>query len=250
MRLIQKTEDYLKGKLATKENDNFTKELVHDYFEKEKLKKHWGTLLDEDFNLKTGNNNNSVPAKSSKIIPLLAFATTIAASLLLIFYVFVPGQVEDNQLSAIDVLLNEHYATPFNRTMLKGPNETAAQRTKAFELYNGREYEKAIPLLTSFVQNGTAIEDDYFFLGLSHLYSKQPEEAIIALSFIYQKEDMQRKDAATWYLALAYVANNECEDAKPLLENVATWKGNSGKLKLANNANELLEIVNSEGCNH
>lgn len=249
MRLIHKADQYLKGEMSNEENDNFTEEIVQEYFEKEKLKKHWGNLLEEKHNF-ASKSNSLAPAKSnSNIVRMVAFATSIAASLLFVFYFFAPGDADAKQLSAIDKILNEHYAVPLTRTMLKGSNDMEAQRTQAFEFYNGREFEKAIPILASFVNDNTANEDDYFYLGLSYLYNNQPARAIAPLQHILNQDGMQRKDATTWYLSLAYTDSDHCENAKPLLNKVASWKGNKGKQKLANSAKELLDVIAKEGCN-
>ena len=131
---------------------------------------------------------------------------------------------------------------------MKGPNETAAIRSSAYELYSGREYNKAIPILEQFVADGQAIEDDYFYLGLSYLYNHEPSKAVNPLLHIYEGEGMERKDAVTWFLSVAYVASADCDNAKPLLNKVASQTGSKGKQKLANHAKELLKVIATEGC--
>ena len=58
------------------------------------------------------------------------------------------------------------------------------------------------------------------FLGISYLANYQTKNAIKTLEKDFATDDF--KDDRIWYLALAYIKNNQLDDAKPLLQTLAT----------------------------
>jgi len=53
-------------------------------------------------------------------------------------------------------------------------------------------------------------------------------------------------DSTIWFLALALVENQNYDEAKKYLNQVAKWNGNKGKLNKANQAKKILELIKNQ----
>lgn len=109
-----------------------------------------------------------------------------------------------------------------------GKEETSRQR--AFEAYNSKDYESAIPLLEAWYkeeQNPMA----YLYQGVSHLALDQANEAIERLELFKNKANNFHNEA-NWYLALAYLKKNN----RPEVEKI-------GRILTANRKRQLDDIL-------
>ena len=246
--LEEKFDDYLKDQTTSLESDKITKEIISEFYEEEQLRDRWGKILKEKHRFgKTetaASKTADVPEIGNKkngkrifLIPLLG----VAASLLLFFYINTGQQVI--QLSPVDQLLSEHYAKPFTRTVLKGPESNLTLKTEAYYFYQKEEYPKTIVALKALIAEGSQDSEDHFFLGLSYLYSQQPEEGAKQFKILLGEEENNYRDIATWYLGLALTDAKKYEEAKVYLSEVTTWTGNKGKEKIAKDAKDLLKEI-------
>jgi len=149
-------------------------------------------------------------------------------------------------VSPVDQLLSEHYAKPFPRDVLKGPTSTLAIQNKAYLHYQGKEYPATIALLEELVANGGEEQVDYFYLGLSYLYTGQPAEGAKHFKTLLEGPPNNHQDIATWYLGLALTDAEEYEEARIYLSKVATWTGNTGKEKMAKDAVDLIRVIDEK----
>jgi len=245
-----KYDDYLKDQSTDMESDEITKEIISDYFREEKLRERWGKILRDEHNF--GEEENSTPAatapttssdESKKNIRRLLAVTLIgiAASLLWFFYTNIAVNV--SPVSPVDQLLSEHYAKPFTRDVLKGSEETLAIRSKAYTFYQNEAYQETIPLLENLIAEGAEEKKDYFYLGLSYLYTQQPEAGAKQFKTLLEGPTNNFQDMATWYLGLALTDAGKYEEAKIYLSEVATWTGNKGKEELAKDAKDLMRVM-------
>ncbi len=251
MKTTDKYDDYLKDKTTNMESDEITKEIISDYFQEEQLRKRWGKILREDHNYGAAEETAAgatVPqaaptdSRNKNVRRLLAVTIMgIAASLLWFFYTNIAVNV--SPISPVDQLLSEHYAKPFTRDVLKGPESTLAIRSKAYHFYQNEAYKETIPLLEQLIATGGAEQEDHFFLGLSYLYTKQPEKGAQEFKTLLEGPADNYQDIATWYLGLALTDAGAYEEAKVYLSEVASWTGNKGKDELARDAKDLLQMM-------
>ena len=243
-----KFDDYLKDKTTDMESDKITKKIISEYYEEEQLRDRWGKILKEKHRFgatetvvsKTADLPEIGNQKNGKRIFLITLMTA-AASLLLFFYINTGQQVI--QLSPVDQLLSEHYAKPFTRTVLKGPESNLTLKTEAYYFYQKEEYPKTIVALEALIAEGAQNSEDHFFLGLSYLYSQEPEKGVTQFKILLDGENNNYRDIATWYLGLALTDAKKYDEAKVYLSEVSKWTGNKGKEKIAKDAQDLIKEI-------
>lgn len=244
---VKDFERYLKSAPIDLEADDFTRRLISQYYEEEALRKRWKGILGNkyEYSLNTPMQAEaSIPTTASSKYKLLGPLLAMAACVLFA-WLFWPT-VDHTSSDPVAELLSEHYANPHTRDLLKGSSLEPALRSRAYNFYQNKEYQKTIPLLEEVINEGSQEEADHFFLGLSYLYNKQAEQAIPSFQYLLAQPLTRYKDSATWYLALALTAANNYTAARPYLRQVATWDGNSGKRKLAAEAERLLKVLDEE----
>lgn len=110
-------------------------------------------------------------------------------------------------------LLVQEYLEPFENLISPPEGGALAQGMMA---YDQGDYKSATQLLSAYVQNNTDPQAR-FYLGVSQLLDGQLAPAISNLEILAKAEDLPQK-AAQWYLALAYLKNDEIKKATPLIE--------------------------------
>lgn len=249
MKILEKYDKYFKEELPAAEAEAITRTLLFDYFEAEALRSQWAKILEKEHDLYRSNppksNISETPKPGLNKIKIWGTITALAASLALLFYIFSTSQ--QTALNPIDQLLSAHYEKPFTRNLLKEIPATNDSRMQAYDLYQNHAYSEAIPYFEALLTEYPQDEDLHFFLGLSQLYTHQSAAAINQFNWILAQPTAQRKDAATWFLGLAYTDNEQFEEAKIHLNEVAQWDNNAGKLKMANQAKELIQAITQAG---
>lgn len=247
MKTLDKYKAYLKNQSKTLEGDDITRKIITEYYEEKLLEKEWRSVLDEEYNFSISDpadqdtsintNNKEINKKRLFIVAL----TGIAASLLLFFFVNSPtGSIP---LSPLDQMLSAHYEKPFARDVLKGPSSTLEIRSQAYQFYQEKNYTETIKLLEDLMIKGGQEQEDFFYLGLCYLYRQQPEKAEKQFKTLLASPNNNYQDIATWYLALALTDAEKFDEAKIYLSEVATWNGNSGQEELANDALDLIQVI-------
>ncbi len=91
---------------------------------------------------------------------------------------------------------------------------------KAMEAYDAGQYARASRLLEAYLKdnNDSAAR---LFLGVCYLLDQRPEQAISTLATAAQSQEVPVQEAALWYLALAYLENNQPVMAKQILEAIS-----------------------------
>ncbi len=243
MKPIDKFNDYLKDQNTSMESDDITKEIISDFYKEELLRDRWKKILKEKHNYGESENTATPKVdnkKNGKRI-LLITALAVAASILLFFYVNIGNTV--NQLGPVDQLLSAHYEKPFPRDVLKGPRSTLALRSEAYAAYQNKDYATTISSLEQLVAEGGVDQEDYFYLGLSYLYNKQPDQSARQFKTLLDRPTSNYQDIATWYLGLALTDAKKYDEAKVYLSKVATWNGNKGKQEMAEDAMDLMKVI-------
>jgi len=87
------------------------------------------------------------------------------------------------------------------------------------EAYQSGDYQQATVLLKNALQNGEDNAVLQYYAGLSHLY-QQPRQPAQAITYLAQVKEGALAQQADWYLALAYLLENNVEEAQPLLQQI------------------------------
>lgn len=109
---------------------------------------------------------------------------------------------------------------------------------KGLKDYQKENFEQAIPVFEQYLKSSAKdykTNDVQFYLAVSNLAVGNKLKAIESFEKLLKSEKFKLKTATQWYLALAYLQNNQNEQAKPLLEILKTNE------KYADKAQKILE---------
>lgn len=179
--------------------------------------------LKQEFSAIEKRERSQQPANANiRSFRLMPIAIGIAAALALIFLVwgsFGPKK-QDPQ-----VLFAEHFS-PYPNHLVMVARDTSIARTPlehVFEAYEAKRYARVIQLFSQMDSSTlNEISSDYvhLYVGVSYLGNNQPLQAIEELGFLTESENKVFSQPAEWYTGLAYVASNQMEEAKTLIEKV------------------------------
>ncbi len=243
MNSINNLNNYLKNQHISVTDDAITKGLIKSHFEDLELKQKWGSMLDDEFNLKSLKTAPIVPQNKNRNLFLVLISVILLA---LIIFFSLSVQDKSKNESKLQALLNDHYSNPVPRELLKGPTETMHVAQNAYGLYQSQKYEEAIPIFEELIVIEPLNEEHHFYLGLSYLYNEQPRKAVQEFDWMLNAEKSNRMDMAMWFKALALTEAKEYKEAKIHLQDIATWNTNKGKSILAEKASQLLILIQEE----
>lgn len=221
--------EYKEGQALSQEDlDEITSELLYAKFKGEQEKK-WAKLIEQKHNM----HRTERPTKQINWwMPRLAAAVILALCL-----AFPLRQMLLTPSMPLAHLIAEHIATPLdNNTIRKGNTANISElRIVATTAYSKQNYAKAITDYEEVIEDASASTADYLYLGLSALYSKK--NAKKAVRHLQQARTKAQKEEsyeieAIWFLALAYIQNNQPNKAYPLLETIVTngnWQAEQAK---------------------
>ena len=125
-----------------------------------------------------------------------------------------------------------------NQDISKGELNIAQLKLDAASAYNRKDFTTSIDRYEELLSSGQAESQHIFFLGLSYLYGKNYPKAIEMLTlFLENKDTLNFKQEAQWFLALAYLKNEEPDKARTFLKMVKEGHWNTEK------ATQLLEAL-------
>ena len=221
---------YTKKKISPEELERTSERFLQEMFEDE-LRRKWRKRLKDEHQLDRGAHSNRRIA--------LRWIAGIAATLLLAlvgWQLLLPEAPQKEELLA--QYLQDHYTDAITRKNGEISNQL---RQEAISAYNEKDFGRAAALRQQLLAEGLAItKDDYFYLGLSYLY-QQPPNTEQAIQWLLQAQAMPGRKYALegkWSLALAYLAQGNDNQARPLLEELVEdqqWK--------AEEAAELLRLL-------
>lgn len=236
--------------MSENELDDMTKKIVHDHFEEFETKEKWKKILADNYGVKSFEDleewtsfKEKKNKSKTKFFYLTSLSTLVASVLIFVIFTLNTGSDTTNPL---DNLMEEYYSSPIQYRNSKSPESISTNRQLAFEFYNNKDYKSSAKLLETVINKDDFIEDDYFYLGLSYLYQKQAEKSAAIFKFILDQGNLQRRDASTWFLALSLIEDKQYPEAEKYLSEVATWEGNTGKIRKARQAKELLELIKNQ----
>lgn len=147
-----------------------------------------------------------------------AVAATVA-----ILAVCVAYFINNNQSVNTDQLFADNFMPYAALTYAPQRSDTllTSMKEQAFAAYSNRNYPEAISLFEDILaQSEETIV--WFYLGNAYLTQEQTEQAIAAFQqFLEADPESILYPQATWFLALAYLKNDQLEPAKQLLNKLA-----------------------------
>ncbi|HEV8270899.1 MAG TPA: tetratricopeptide repeat protein [Chitinophagaceae bacterium] len=158
------------------------------------------------------DNGSEVTAKKiSKLRGIIRYSVAVAASILLIFvciegykfYRLSPGR-----------LFAENY-TAYELTTTRGENDST--ESKIEKAYREKNYIEVININ----KNSVLSVKDIFLTGMSYLEANELSKAIssyqVVIADVKDDKTSALKEAAEYYLALAYLKNNDYDQAIELM---------------------------------
>jgi len=157
------------------------------------------------------NSSDATAGKISKARRIVRYSVAVAASILLIFVCIVgynfyrlsPGR-----------LFAENY-TPYELTTTPDGNDSIASKIE--KVYREKNYAEVIKLNA----NSVPSVRDIFLTAMSFLETDDPSRAIsnfqVVIADMKNDKNAVLKDAAEYYLALAYLKNNDYDQAIELM---------------------------------
>lgn len=213
--------------LSEQELEEITRNLIQAKFNREKKQK-WATQLTQEY-----QTERTQTAKIRKL-PLTTIA--IAASIVLMLALIpVLGLFR----TSTESLLAEYtIENPYPNKLIRKSTEADISeiRLEATEAYNQQQFEKAIQQYQELEKSKEANLEDLLYLGLSQIYEKQSQNAVNTLekAQIESQQEQRFEQEINWFLALAYLQNEEEMKSKKLLEKIIeenAWRAmDAGKL--------------------
>lgn len=227
---MKELDKYLKSQLVENQDEEITRALFKSHFDKE-LRSHWSKELEDKYNISAPPSVERKDTTSRR--QWMLFAASIVLGLISVF-------LYQNKMQPDALQLTEaHLAKKYTHIGLKKGRGIDELRTIAIDAYNINDYDKTIALYEKIIGGKDSTIEDFFFCGLSYLYSNQSAKAIPLLQkglMMPPTSDLRSKEIIRWYLALAHIKAEDLQEAKKELTKIASSKGAKQKL-----AEELLK---------
>ncbi|MCB0662369.1 MAG: hypothetical protein KDC24_06495 [Saprospiraceae bacterium] len=225
----EKIEAYLEGTLNEEEKLAFEKEMSEDQALKNAvaLEKDLQTFLPDTAELAFRQNLEQVNKnwknkQGGSTISMRWFS--IAAGMLLVFgfsfwkTIFSPAPLNNQELFAAHFEPYQMVLNTRSGGQLEGENQL--KLNEALEAYADKNYSKAAIAF----QNLAEIEPDNelyeLYSGLSHLAAGHADTSIEILEVLQRKSSPSLREQIQWYLGLAYLKNDQKEEAKRTLSSI------------------------------
>ncbi len=144
--------------------------------------------------------------------------------------------------TASEVLFAEYFSPyPSIKPEIRQPVATSEDPLEAaLSAYDRNKSSATMRLFEKVLAEGTENITAQFFLGNLYLSHKEPESAIESFKKVVTAEANEFTTSANWYLALAYLLNNDLSECRGILSQLSSASG-----FYQNKARELLERVDS-----
>lgn len=207
--------------LSPEELDDLTKSLIQAKFDREK-RANWAKQLEEKHSVRPFPS--IVPQKKQRRwqSPIIAIAASLAL-LLVALVIWQPFQSQTDQLVASYTTEN-----PFPNNLVRKGNSKAIPdlRLEAAETYVEGDYSSAASLYEQLRTSDKSTVEDALFLGLCQLYTQQYEAAVATFETAKPQSvvEDQFQQEINWFLALAYIQQDNISDARTQLEYIVSNK--------------------------
>lgn len=218
---MKKIEKYLEETLGEQEVEEITQHLIKNKFDKE-TRNRWAKKLKEEHQIDRSKEQPTLK-RFFRFGPKLL---SVAAGLLLLLGAFWIYQTI--QPPSVDNRVALHLDND-KLTYNVARKDTAIQpeiREKFSEAFNQENYALASRLGEDLLNQQYANSDDYFFIGLSHLYQEKWAKSIDLLENAKQLAGEKGRfvDEMNWFLSLAYIKIGNEPEARRLLQQIVEKK--------------------------
>lgn len=137
----------------------------------------------------------------------------MAASIALIFSASLAYLWLENNYSNGQLIQNNYYALNLSEVRAEGGSKNVLKAP--YDAYISGRYQAALDILETINSDATEVD-----LLRGHLFLKleQPDNAILSLTKVLQKNDQRFNENAKWHIGLAYLAKNDLENAHTIFE--------------------------------
>jgi len=160
------------------------------------------------------NGSEVTSNRMNKVRRIVRYSVTVAASVLLIIVCIVGYNFY--RLSS-DRLFAENYSA-YELTTARGENDST--ESKIEKAYGEKNYAEVIKLNA----NSVLSVKDIFLTAMSFLETNDPSRAIsnfqVVIADVKNDKNSALKDATEYYLALAYLKNNDYDQALELMNTI------------------------------
>ena len=221
MEKVELIESYFDGALSPIELKEFQLKMENDpeFRDEVSFFKEVNTAITEDDISKLRKKLNSLFQPKEKIIKLkttLSIIGSSAAAALLLFTWKAYGPTNTNKL--YNKFFEPYEADFINRSV---ENINKSNTEFGLLLYENGNYEEAYHIFQNYLQDNYNNQTIKFFAAISALETDRTEEAIAALIEIIESDDALFEVKAKWYLSLAYIKEDEVENASKYLKELA-----------------------------
>lgn len=179
--------------------------------------------LDEKIDQLSGIKTSGTPADEEKKTnprtwgKWMAVAATVLLLVGVSVYIFQDKKTPEQQLFATYFSPRVHPDAP-----MRGESTASLEETemKAMYAYEAEDFKKSVNYYEVLVNEYPKSSKHALFLSISYLGVNNPQKAINVLSRLNNVDESYKTDIA-WYLALAYLKNNERNAARIILEKLA-----------------------------
>ncbi len=137
------------------------------------------------------------------------WAAAAAILLLIPVYLLLKANSSEDKLFA-------RYFTPYENVATQSSQDPLNQ---ALEQYRSKNYAKALGILENLEDQGETSDSTLFYKGNVELQLSHPREAIAALERVPEASTFY--DEAQWYLALAFLKDNDAGEAYKIVSSIA-----------------------------
>ena len=214
---MKEIKKFLNNEGSEKEQEN----ALHKIFEAKKnkdLKDNWSKKLEEKYNIK--REKASLRKRKSNPFDKLFILIPIAASFLLIFtFLFSSPNLTSRSLQQLadDYIVDNYFP---NVLVYRGMDSESMTRQEVVEAYNRKDFSLSIQLYQELESKQKLEKNDYFFFGLSHLYTENYRAASHQLMFYETFPDGNFKVEVSWFLALSLIKEQKFKEAKIRLKRI------------------------------
>ena len=175
------------------------------------------------------NGSESTAKRINKVRRIVRYSVAVTASVLLIIVCIVG--VNFYRLSS-DRLFAEKYSV-YELTTARIENDST--ESKIIKAYREKKYSEVININ----KNSMLSVKDIFLTGMSYLETNDLSKAIssyqVVIADVKDGKSIQLKDTAEYYLALAYLKNNDYDQAIELMNTIHDNSSHQYKSKFSRN---------------
>jgi hypothetical protein len=227
---------FLNDEMEDEEMEQFAKEIIYQKFDEDN-RAEISQILAKDYGVERNKNTN----RRFRLTPLyrvIAIAASLALLIGLFFYLRDINTPKYEQLA--DAYIKELPIMSDQLVARKDDTNVEEIRLKANEAYIEKEFEKAVGYFNQLQDQGDINTYDQFYLGLSYLRKEAAEpQRTIALLTQVQSAIPAFQQEINWVLSLAYLKNEQEQEAVKLLQSIVAQQAYMHK-----SAKQLLEAIN------